>query len=72
VPELELGPEQGPAPEVTEDEVMGDEGRRGRKTAMRTTRMTLERSGAGGGSGGRESHPTSWRAAVATRVREVV
>jgi len=37
---------------VTEDEGEGDEGRRGRKTATRTT---LERSGA---AGGRESHPT--------------
>ena len=67
--ELEQGPEQGPASKVTEDEGEGDEGRRGRKTA---TRMTLERSGAGGGSGGRENHPTSWRAAAVARAREVV
>ena len=62
-------PEQGPAPEVTEDGVKGDEGRRGRKTAMRMTRMTLEHSGAGGG---RESLPTSWRAAAAALARAVV
>jgi len=61
--------------EVTEDEGDGDEGRRGRKTATRTTRTMsppLERSGGGCRSGGRESHPTSWRAAAAARARGIV
>ena len=70
-PELEQGPEQGPASKVTEDEGEGDEGRRGRKTATRTTSPLLEHSG-GGGIGGRESHPTSWRAVAAARARAVV
>ena len=72
MPEPEQGPEQRLAPEVTEDEGKGDEGRRGRKTATRTMSPPLERSGGDGRSGGRESHPTSWCAAAATCARAVV